>query len=225
MIRRHSPNFNARDPHVPLRYVVLHYTGMASAAAALDRLCDPKAEVSAHYVIDEDGQLIHLVDESARAWHAGKSFWRGITDMNSASLGIELVNPGHEFGYRPFPAEQIATLKTLLRALQQRHDFGPDFLLAHSDIAPRRKTDPGELFPWRELAAEGLGLWPEPSNLPQEKDVATLLRNIGYDCPDDAVESALLAFQRRFEPGNLTGKAGEETLARLNTLSRAIPSV
>ena len=211
MIRKDSPNFNTRDPAVPLRYVVLHYTGMRSAHEALARLCDPKAEVSAHYMIDEDGTVFQLVDEANRAWHAGKSFWRGITDMNSASLGIELVNPGHEFGYRPFPAAQIAALKNLLQDIKQRHGFGPDFLLAHSDIAPSRKEDPGELFPWKNLAAEGLGLWPEA--VAGTGDVASLLRKIGYDTEN--LPAAIKAFQRRYEPENVTGVAGEGTLGRL----------
>jgi N-acetylmuramoyl-L-alanine amidase len=157
-----SPNFNERDPAAPLRYVVLHYTGMPTRDSALRRLCDNQAKVSAHYLIDEAGQVFHLVDESRRAWHAGKSFWCGTTDMNSASIGIELVNPGHEFGYKPFPAAQIAALKTLLGEIVARHGLDPaHFLLGHSDIAPDRKKDPGEFFPWQELAKAGFGIWPE----------------------------------------------------------------
>ena len=153
-----SPNFNDRADGIKLAYIILHYTGMKDAASALERLCDPAAQVSAHYMIDEDGSVIQLVDEAKRAWHAGKSFWRGITDMNSASIGIELVNPGHEFGYRPFPAAQITALKKLLHEIIARHGMNrKSCLLGHSDIAPTRKQDPGELFPWEELAKDGLG--------------------------------------------------------------------
>src|ERR1700733_422901 len=153
-----SPNFDARDPSVPLQTIVLHYTGLKTGEEASARLCDPASKVSAHYVIEEDGRIFQLVDEKNRAWHAGKSFWRGITDLNSTSIGIELVNPGHQFGYRAFPAAQIAALKPLLRDIMWRHKMPPSALLAHADIAPVRKEDPGELFPWQDLAKEGLGV-------------------------------------------------------------------
>jgi N-acetylmuramoyl-L-alanine amidase len=230
LIRYSSPNFDDRNPAIKLQYIVLHYTGMKSGAEALERLCDPKARVSAHYVIEEDGRVFKLVDESKRAWHAGKGSWRGITDINSASFGIELVNPGHQFGYRPFPATQIAALKEILRDLVQRYNLSPTHcLLAHADIAPDRKEDPGELFPWQELAKEGFGLWPEP----QESDyghaddieVQTLLGKIGYDCPrtgayDRETRAVLIAFQRHFEPSNFTGTPERETIARLRALAR-----
>ncbi len=205
-----SPNYNDRKSGVPLQYVVLHYTGMPDAASALARLCDPVAEVSAHYMIDEDGTSYALVDEAHRAWHAGKSYWRGQTDINSASIGIELANPGHEFGYRPFPNAQISALQLLLRDIIARHGLDPkNCLLGHSDIAPMRKHDPGELFPWRDLAREGLGLAAEdlPTiDLSSAADIVKLqatLLGIGYDCPqtgvmDDETRLVIEAFSRRF---------------------------
>ena len=230
-----SPNFNDRDPSVPLRYIVLHYTGMPTGAAAIQRMCDPAAKVSAHYMIEEDGQVIQLVDESKRAWHAGHSAWGETTDMNSASLGIELVNPGHQNGYRPFPAIQISVLKVVMKGVIERHAMNPKTApLAHAEIAPERKEDPGEFFPWRELADSGLGLWPtpQPADYGHADDdvVQDMLRTIGYPCPpsgfyDRATRSALLAFQRRYEPDNLTGTPERETIARLRALARMLKSV
>jgi len=218
-----SPNFDARKPVVPLQFIVLHYTGMKSTEEALARLCDPAAKVSAHYVIDEDGRVFQLVDEKYRAWHAGESYWQGIMDINSASIGVELSNPGHEFGYRPFPPAQIQALKKLIHDIMRRHHLPEGAILAHSDIAPERKEDPGELFPWRELAAEGFGLWP----IPQEADYAPadeikihkLLSSIGYNCSPENENKALLAFQRRYYPEKLTGKPDSETVARLRALA------
>ena len=151
-----SPNWNERQ--LPISMVVVHYTGMQSADEALERLCDPMAGVSAHYLIEENGTVHRLVREDRRAWHAGKSFWRGITDVNSASIGIELVNPGHEFGYRPFPEAQMEALLPLLADMVQRHDVPRANVVGHSDIAPVRKEDPGELFDWDLLAAHRLAL-------------------------------------------------------------------
>ena len=225
-----SPNFDARDPATPLQFIVLHYTGMKTGEEALHRLCDPAAKVSAHYMIEEDGRVFQLVDEKQRAWHAGKSFWRGITDINSASIGIELVNPGHQFGYRAFPPAQIDVLKKLLLDIIQRNKMQPRTTsLAHADVAPERKEDPGELFPWRELAAAGIGLWPEPKTdnygFADDAEVQTLLRAIGYDCPtigsyDKPTRAALLAFQRHYHPENLTGTPEKETVARLRALAK-----
>ena len=216
-----SPNFNDRDPSIGLDYIVLHYTGMKDAESAMMRMCDPNAEVSAHYVIGEDGGVTQLVVEKNRAWHAGKSFWRGQMDMNSASIGIELINPGHEFGYRAFPAAQISALKPLLREIIARHDMNPvACLLGHSDIAIGRRFDPGELFPWRELAREGLGLWPEITRpgLATEAEMAALLKAIGYDVVN--IHETLLAFQRRFQPGNVTGFPNTETAPRLRAVKQ-----
>ena len=158
MESRHSPNQDERG--APIDMLVLHYTGMQSAEAALDRLCDPAAKVSSHYDITEDGAVHALVPEEKRAWHAGLSFWAGIRNVNASSIGIELVNPGHEFGYRAFPAVQIAALKDLAGGILSRHSIPASRVLGHSDVAPARKEDPGELFPWEALAASGIGLWP-----------------------------------------------------------------
>lgn len=213
-----SPNFDDRAPNVALRYIVLHYTGMKDEEAAMMRMTDPNAKVSAHYVISENGDIWDMVDESKRAWHAGESFWRGTLDLNSASIGIELVNPGHEFGYRPFPELQISGLKELLRDIVERKNLSPEKgILAHSDIAPRRKQDPGELFPWEELAKEGFGVWetqiPEKEIQLNQDQVTEALGIIGYDISD--LSAALQAFQRRFCPKNLTGEADPLTNSRL----------
>jgi N-acetylmuramoyl-L-alanine amidase len=229
-----SPNFDERDPAVGLAYVVLHYTGMRTGAEALARLCDPEAKVSSHYLIEEDGRVFALVDEGKRAWHAGESFWRGVRDMNSASIGIELVNPGHQHGYRAFPEVQIAALTQLLREVIARRRFdAATCLLAHADIAPGRKEDPGELFPWQRLASDGIGIWVQPESgdygHADDGEVQELLRAIGYDCPatgayDRATRKALVAFQRHYEPDNMTGTPERETIARLRALKRRLKS-
>jgi N-acetylmuramoyl-L-alanine amidase len=197
--------------------VVLHYTGMRTAAEALERLCDPAAEVSAHYMIDEDGTVIRLVDEENRAWHAGRSSWREITDVNSASIGIELVNPGHEFGYRPFPKPQIEALLPLLADIVKRRDIPRANVLGHSDIAPARKEDPGELFPWDVLARYRLTLAkPELSmRLVWDNDSAFFLalERFGYDITDQA--AAVRAFQRRWRPKRIDGVVDGEIGALL----------
>ncbi len=188
--------------------------------SAMSRLCDVKSEVSAHYVIDEDGSTFALVDETKRAWHAGKSFWRGVTDLNSASIGIELVNPGHEWGYHAFPEVQISALLRLLPKIILRHKLNAaQCLLAHSDIAVARRTDPGELFPWHDLANEGFGIWPmatDYSPLQREDEVKFILSEIGYDTTSP--QQALLAFQRRFHRENLSGFINDESLARLRSI-------
>ena len=155
-IDRPSPNFDVRS--LPVQIIVLHYTGMASAQAAIERLADPAAKVSAHWLVTEDGQIVRMVDESHRAWHAGKSLWRGITDVNSASVGIEIVNPGHDFGYRAFPDAQMAAVEALVAAAVQRFNIDPANVVGHSDVAPARKSDPGELFDWARLARAGLAM-------------------------------------------------------------------
>jgi N-acetylmuramoyl-L-alanine amidase len=225
-----SPNFDSRAEGIPLRYIVLHYTGMPTRDEALQRLCDPAAKVSAHYLIDEDGTLFHLVDDQKRAWHAGVSSWNGIKDMNSASIGIELVNPGHAHGYRHFPDPQIAALITQLKELVARHGLDPRAsLLAHADIAPTRKEDPGEFFPWHALHKEGFGRWPltaESDYAPiRENEEKELLQKLGYECSnsnvyDPATRAAILAFQRRYEPDNMTGTPERETIARMRALLR-----
>lgn len=214
-----SPNYGARSAG-PVDMLVLHYTGMESAAAALARLCDPAAQVSAHYLIDEDGAVHALVHESERAWHAGLSCWRGERDVNSRSVGIELVNPGHEFGYRPFPVAQIDSLVRLCTALTARHPIPPRNVVAHSDVAPSRKQDPGELFPWARLKTYGLGLWPfdgsEHTPVPPAAEVAAALAAYGWDVAD--LPAAVAAFQRHFRPERVDGVMDEECAGRLQRL-------
>lgn len=201
-----SPNWNERK--VPVSMVVLHYTGMRTAAEALERMCNPAAEVSAHYMIDEDGTVIQLVDEDKRAWHAGRSYWRGETDVNSASVGIELVNPGHEFGYRPFPDAQIDALLPLLSDIKKRHGVPRANVVGHSDIAPARKQDPGELFPWDRLARIGLALAVPKLSMRLLYDnpgaFYLALERFGYDIADG--RAAVRAFQRRFRPKRIDGE-------------------
>lgn len=217
MITRPSPNFDVRRH--PVSMLVLHYTGMQSAAEALDRLTDPAAKVSAHWVVAEDGQVVQLVDETNRAWHAGKAWWRGITDVNSASIGIEIVNPGHEFGYRPFPAEQMAAVEHLAAAAVARFGIDPSNVVGHSDVAPARKDDPGELFDWPRLARAGLAV-PVPAGGfdPNWTDEGTLaaLHRYGYDVIEP--RAAVIAFQRRFRPATFDGVIDAETRTILRGL-------
>lgn len=218
MIDRLSPNFDART--LPVSMVVLHYTGMVDAASAIDRLADPDAKVSAHYVVAEDGQIIRMVDEANRAWHAGRSWWRGISDVNSASIGIEIVNPGHEFGYRPFPEAQIDAVIHLLGGIVRRHGITRGNVVGHSDVAPARKDDPGELFPWHRLAKLRLALPRPTKNLmdPHWSDAGFLLalERFGYDIADGP--AAVRAFQRRFRPELMDGIVDGECRAILLAL-------
>jgi len=219
MIDLPSPNFDARA--LPVSMVVLHYTGMPSAVAALDRLADPAAKVSAHYVVAEDGQVVRMVAEADRAWHAGAGWWRGITDVNSASIGIEIVNPGHEFGYVPFPDAQMAAVETLLGGIVQRFAVVPAMVVGHSDIAPARKTDPGELFDWPRLAHAGLATAvPRARRDPGWSDAGFLeaLHRFGYSV-DDAT-AAVVAFQRRFRPWDIGGAVDGQCRALLLALLR-----
>jgi N-acetylmuramoyl-L-alanine amidase len=216
--------------------IVLHYTGMVDGPSALARLRDPQAKVSAHYVVEEDGRVFELVPEARRAWHAGKSFWRGETDINAASVGVEIVNPGHEFGYRPFPEAQIAAVIALLADIRSRWTIPDERILGHSDVAPDRKTDPGELFPWRTLAEAGHGLWVDPPAAPGaalaegDEGLGVLalragLARLGYDCPltdrfDGGLAVIVRAFQRHWRPERLDGVADGETRSRLMALLR-----
>ncbi|OYU16200.1 MAG: N-acetylmuramoyl-L-alanine amidase [Alphaproteobacteria bacterium PA4] len=218
-IDRRSPNHDERT--LPISMVVLHYTGMPTAVAALDRLTDPEAKVSSHWLVDEDGQVVQLVDESRRAWHAGKSLWRGITDVNSASIGIEIVNPGHEFGYRPFPEVQMAAVEQLVASALARYSIHPSNVVGHSDVAPARKADPGELFDWPRLARAGLAVaTPEEGIDPNWTDAGTLqvLARYGYDIAEPV--AAVIAFQRRFRPARFDGVIDAETRAILFGLLR-----
>jgi N-acetylmuramoyl-L-alanine amidase len=224
VIERPSPNHNARPPGKPIDMLVIHYTGMPDAESALQRLTDPKAEVSSHYLIDEEGHAYRLVDEQRRAWHAGISYWAGKRDINGISIGIELANPGHEFGYRPFAEPQMSALVSLCRAIIARHPIPPQRVLGHSDVAPGRKIDPGELFDWQRLAASGIGKWPKPAEGP--KDLAAVqkaLARFGYEVTasgeaDEATRLALSAFQRHFRPARIDGLADAETSALLHGL-------
>lgn len=205
-----SPNFDDRS--LPITMLVLHYTGMQDAESAIARLRDPEAKVSAHYLVAEDGTILRLVPEESRAWHAGRSFWRGITDVNSASIGIEIVNPGHEFGYRPFPDEQVSALIPLVSEIKERHGITRGNIVGHSDIAPARKQDPGELFPWGKLARLRLALPRPTKNLmdPHWTDGGFLLalERFGYDVSDPL--AAVVAFQRRFRPELIDGTIDAE---------------
>ena len=216
-----SPNFDARA--LPVSIIVLHYTGMQSAEEAITRLRDPEAKVSSHWLVAEDGQIVRLVDEGSRAWHAGKSRWRGVTDINSASVGIEIVNPGHEFGYRPFPDEQIDSVIRLTAAIKNRYNITRGNVVGHSDIAPARKQDPGELFPWGKLARLRLALPRPTKNLmdPGWTDAGFLLalERFGYEVTDGL--AATVAFQRRFRPELVDGTIDAE--CRMILLALLLP--
>ena len=201
--------------------LVLHYTGMVGAEAALDRLCDPAAKVSAHYLIDEDGTVFALVPEERRAWHAGVAAWRGNRDVNARSIGIELANPGHEFVYRDFPDSQMVALTALAADILARHPIPSRNVVGHSDVAPDRKLDPGERFDWRRLAANGIGLWPARPSTPNE-DPMVLLGEYGYDV---SARHAVAAFQRHFRPGKIDGVLDPETGGVLGGLIESIRGV
>ena len=218
MIETPSPNWDERRAAVSM--IVLHYTGMADAASAIARLADPAAKVSAHYLIAEDGQVVRMVAEDKRAWHAGRSHWRAVEDINSASIGIEIVNPGHEFGYRPYPPVQIDALVLLMTEIIARYGITRGNIVGHSDIAPTRKQDPGELFPWGRLARLRLALPRPTKNLldPHWTDAGFLLalERFGYDVSDKL--AATVAFQRRFRPELIDGEIDGECRAILLAL-------
>lgn len=233
-----SPNSDARPRGAPVDTLVLHYTGMASAEAALARLTDPAAKVSAHWCIGEDGTLWRLVPEHRRAWHAGRSLWRGRPAVNDRSIGIELVNPGHALGYRPFPRAQMDALIALAHAILSRHPIPPRNVVAHADVAPLRRADPGELFDWARLAREGIGLWPEapagmvaagPALRRGDRGAAVRLRqahlrDFGYGLAADGdfgavTEAVVRAFQRHFRQTRVDGVVDAGTDAVLRQLS------
>ena len=227
IVERPSPNHNERRGSGTADMLVLHYTGMRSAAAALERLCDPAARVSAHYCVDEDGTIYRLVPEDRRAWHAGVGSWAGATDINALSIGIELVNPGHEFGYRPFPDAQMDAVTRLCQEILVRQPIPARRVLGHSDVAPARKEDPGELFDWTGLAAAGVGLYPMPDPSADAvldiRTIQTQLQRFGYGIEvtgtaDAQTATVLRAFQRHFRPGEVSGIADRDTAARLKAL-------
>ena len=231
MIERPSPNFSKRPPGFDVDILMFHYTGMESCDAAVERLCDPESKVSAHYVIDEDGTTYSLVAEDCTAWHAGVSCWEGKIGMNQRSVGIELVNPGHEFGYRAFPQAQMDAAIDLAKGILDRHPIPPRLVLAHSDVAPMRKDDPGELFDWRALAEQGIGLWPKQMDVAPIggaiQDIQIALRSIGYCIPVDGEDSPvyramLRAFQRHWHPKKVDGKADKDTRIMLAAVSTAV---
>ncbi len=233
---RPSPNFNQR--RAPVDILLLHYTGMADGEAAIERLCDPASEVSSHYVVNERGQILRLVSEDARAWHAGKGQWQGRGDINSRSIGIEICNGGHEFGLPAFPAKQIAAVIALCEGILERWAIAPHNVLAHSDTAPGRKSDPGERFPWARLAAAGIGHWVRPSRSrtgltlvpgargPDVGELQTRLADYGYELAvtgvyDEATETVVTAFQRHFLPKNCSGRGDPATRRTLERLLAA----
>ncbi|MET0271815.1 MAG: N-acetylmuramoyl-L-alanine amidase [Phenylobacterium sp.] len=229
-----SPNFDARTS--PPDILVLHYTGMKTGEAAIARLRDPEAKVSSHYVVEEDGRVFRLVAEERRAWHAGVSFWKGQRNINGVSIGIEIVNPGHEFGYRKFPKAQVAAVLALVADIRTRWIIPDGQIVGHSDVAPDRKDDPGELFPWKRLADAGHGLWAEPAAAPgaalaegeEGAGVFALqagFTRLGYDLPpsgkfDAHTTEVVRAFQRHWRPERVDGIADGETRARLIALLR-----
>jgi N-acetylmuramoyl-L-alanine amidase len=224
-----SPNCREREAGVTIDTLVLHYTGMQTGQAAIDRLRDPEAAVSSHYVVEEDGRIVRLVPERLRAAHAGISFWRGRSMLNDSSIGIEIVNPGHEWGYRPFPEAQIDAVRDLCLGILSRHPIPQTGIVGHSDIAPDRKQDPGELFPWARLSLDGVGLFPhgvvDRGIADPVDDAAGLaeirgaLRSIGYPIEaDDGLETVLTAFQRRWRQERVNGIADAGTRGRLNAV-------
>jgi N-acetylmuramoyl-L-alanine amidase len=221
-----SPNHDARAEG-PVDILVMHYTGMLTAEEALARLCDPDAKVSAHYTVDRDGTVYAHVAEDRRARHAGVSYWAGVRDVNSRSIGIEIVNPGHEFGYVPFTEPQIEAVTELSRGVLARHPaITPSRVAGHSDVAPNRKQDPGELFPWAQLADAGIGLWPAEKKTgtpapPNEAVFADNLRRYGYGAPPDVdwpLADVIAAFQRHFRPSCINGIPDAECLQILQAL-------
>jgi N-acetylmuramoyl-L-alanine amidase len=232
-----SPNHEPRRVARP-DLVLLHYTGMASTDDAVTRLCDPATKLSSHYLVHDDGRVLQLVAEDRRAYHAGLSSWAGTTDINSRSIGIEIGNPGHDFGCPPFPDRQIAAVIALCRDIVARHGIKPADVLAHSDVAPGRKRDPGEMFPWRRLAAAGIGLWVEPSPVvagdalrlgdsgQDVRDLQAALAEYGYGVAvtgqfDQITADVVTAFQRHFRPAKIDGRADSSTIATLRKLMAA----
>lgn len=235
---RPSPNFGERKDGKTINTIILHYTGMVTGQAAEDWLCNEESQVSSHYLVHEDGKIVQMVRENDRAWHAGKSFWQGETDLNSVSVGIEIANRGHMLGYDDFPAKQINAVIRLCRGIVLRHGIRPDRVLAHSDIAPGRKVDPGEKFPWGKLAGKGIGHFVEAQQssggrfftLGDEgqpiEALQAMLALYGYDMPitgvfDTQTEKIIKAFQLHFRPEKLDGVADSSTIGTLHRLLKS----
>ena len=234
-----SPNVGERRNAARPVMLILHYTGMPSCEEAIRCLASPNSGVSCHYVIDEDGIITQMVPEATRAWHAGVSCWQGIEDINSSSIGIEIHNPGHEGGYPDFPNAQMAAVEALCLDIIDRHRIAPRCVLAHSDIAPRRKIDPGEKFDWARLALAGAGHWVEPAELVEGEvlelgdsgdGVRNLQRNLaayGYGIDpggdfDEHTQIVVSAFQRHFRPALVDGRADRSTVETLEALLGAL---
>lgn len=230
-----SPNHDERT--LPITILLLHYTGMKDGPAALEHMCDSASKVTAHYMVEEDGRIFKLVDESRRAWHAGLSSWHGETNINSASIGIEIVNGGHDFGLPDFPDVQIKSVIALSKDIMHRNGISDFGVVAHSDIAPGRKQDPGEKFPWAQLADAGVGIWPDVKTTDQRllfgantrgKQVGTIqtaLAFLGYGIPktnilDEATMIVIQAFQRRYRPDKIDGLMDVQTMEILSLLVR-----
>lgn len=238
---RVSPNFGRRVNDQKPDMIVLHYTGMETGQGAEEWLCNPASEVSSHYLVHEDGRVVQMVREADRAWHAGKSSWRGVTDINSCSVGIEIVNPGHAFGYVDFPETQMLSVIDLCCGIAARYGIRPERVLAHSDVAPGRKVDPGEKFDWRRLARHGLGHFVEPEAIragpvlkPGDRGIRvqtlqSMLAMYGYSVEismeyDRQTETVVNAFQRHFRPQLIDGMADRSTGATLLKLVRSLPN-
>jgi len=232
---RPSPNHGERVGAKRPDMILLHYTGMPTADAALERLCTRGSDVSAHYFVFEDGRIVQMVQESRRAWHAGAALWAGETDINSCSIGIEIANPGHDYGYPDFPKRQIAAVTALCRSIAARYAVAPVRVLAHSDVAPARKQDPGEKFPWATLYESGIGHWVKPAPITKGEvltlgdrgeEVAALqeqLASYGYGVTvngdyDSVMHDAVAAFQRHFRPARIDGAVDPSTRITLRDL-------
>ena len=229
-----SPNHGERRDVAGPDMLILHYTGMQDCEAALRRLCE-EAQVSCHYLVFEDGRIVQMVPEKMRAWHAGESSWEGVADINSRSIGIEICNPGHEFGYPDFPKKQIKSVIALCKDIVKRHKIRADRVLAHSDIAPDRKPDPGEKFPWDELHRHGIGHWVKPEKIGADagfcdgdhsSEIAAVqkqFRDYGYKIEptgtfDETTKNIVLAFQRHFRPKRVDGVLDASTRVTLSKL-------
>jgi N-acetylmuramoyl-L-alanine amidase len=235
-------NYSDRRGQAPIDMIVLHYTGMLDGAAALSHLTGEAGEVSCHYLVHENGRIVQMVPEKLRAWHAGVSHWRGESDINSRSIGVEICNPGHDYGYRPFPDEQIGAVMALCADVTKRHPIPARNVVAHSDIAPARKCDPGELFPWHRLAEKGIGHWVQAAPVQQGPELGpggsgsrvdklrAQLGHYGYGLPagrefDKLTEQCVAAFQRHFRPELVDGIADRSTLSTLEKLIKSLNEV